>query len=54
MGVDNILEINKWYPKLIIVLSHLDDSVRKYIETQKINIKNIIIPDDGDIIIDTK
>lgn len=49
MGIDNIVDLANKYEKCIFVTSHMNDDVR--IELKKLNIKNIIIPKDGDNIL---
>lgn len=48
MGINNILEIIKKYPKLKIVPIHMHDKTREKIK--KLDVKNIIIVEDSDIL----
>ena len=48
MGVDFLEKIMDKYPKCKYVVSHLEDETREYLKKQKL--KNVIIPNDGDII----
>lgn len=48
MGIDMIQELVKKYTNCIFVVSHLSESTRK--ELLKLNIKNVIVPDDGTVI----
>lgn len=47
MGIDNIKYLSEKYPKCKFIVSHLEDSTRE--ELNKIKLKNVIIPDDGQI-----
>lgn len=47
-GIDNLEYLSKKYPNCTFVVSHLEDDTRKKLE--KMNIKNIIVPDDAQII----
>ena len=47
-GIDNLEYLSKKYPNCTFVVSHLEDDTRKKLE--KIKIKNIIVPDDAQII----
>lgn len=47
-GIDNLEYLSKKYPNCSFVVSHLEDDTR--IELTKLNIKNIIVPEDGQII----
>ena len=48
MGIDNIKMLCEKYPDKKIVATHMQDNSRE--ESKKLDIKNLIIPDDGDII----
>ena len=48
MGIDNIKYLSEKYPKCKFIVSHLEDNTRE--ELNKIKLKNVIIPDDGQII----
>lgn len=48
MGINNLLELLKQYPNLKIIPIHMYDETREKIK--KMNLKNIRIPEDGDII----
>ena len=48
MGIDNIEYLSNKYQNCTFIVSHMDDEVRK--ELHKKKIKNIIVPDDGEII----
>ena len=47
-GIDNLEYLSKKYPNCTFVVSHLEDDTRKKLE--KMKIKNIIVPDDAQII----
>ncbi|MGN1379405.1 MAG: MBL fold metallo-hydrolase [Bacilli bacterium] len=47
-GIDNLEYLSKKYPKCTFVVSHLEDVTRE--KLKKMNIQNIIVPDDGQII----
>lgn len=47
-GIDNLGYLSKKYPNCTFVVSHLEDDTRKKLE--KMKIKNIIVPDDAQII----
>lgn len=47
-GIDNLVYLSKKYPNCTYVVSHLEDDTRKKLEQMKI--KNIIVPDDAQII----
>lgn len=47
-GIDNIIYLHNKYPKCVLVVSHLEDETRK--ELKKLKLKDVIIPDDGQII----
>lgn len=47
-GIDNIKYLTKLNPECIFIVSHMENKTRE--ELKKLNIKNIIIPKDGDII----
>ena len=49
MGIDMLEELSREYPNCKFVVSHLEDSTRH--ELQKSNIPNVIIPEDGQVII---
>lgn len=48
MGIDNILELVKEYPKLKIIPIHMYAKTRE--KAKKLNIQNLIILEDGDIL----
>ncbi len=48
MGINDIKELTKKYPNCKFIVSHLDDETRNRLNEEKI--KNVIIPNDGDII----
>ena len=48
MGIDMLKKLSTKYENCIFVASHLENETRK--ELVRLNIKNIIIPDDGQII----
>lgn len=48
-GIDNLEYLSKKYPKCIFVVTHLEDETRQKLE--KMKIKNVIVPDDGQIIV---
>ena len=48
MGIDNIEYLSNKYPNCTIIVSHMDDLVRE--ELTKKKIKNVVVPNDGDII----
>ena len=48
MGIDNIVYLTNKYPKCKFVLSHMEDITREELKNNKI--KNIIVPNDGDLI----
>ena len=47
-GIDNIKYLTELNPKCIFIVSHMENKTRE--ELKKLNIKNVIIPKDGDII----
>ena len=47
-GIDNLEYLSKKYPNCIFVVSHLEDVTRE--KLHEMNIKNIIVPEDGKII----
>lgn len=47
-GIDNLEYLSKKYPNCTYVVSHLEDDTRK--EIKKLKIKNIVVPDDAQII----
>ena len=47
-GIDNLEYLSKKYPNCKFVVSHLEDDTREKLKKRKI--KNIIVPDDGQII----
>ena len=47
-GIDNLEYLSKKYPNCIFVVSHLEDLTRE--KLNEMNIKNIIVPEDGKII----
>ena len=47
-GIDNLEYLSKKYPNCIFVVSHLEDVTRE--KLNEMNIKNIIVPEDGKII----
>ena len=48
MGIDNVEYLREKYQNCTFIVSHMDDSARE--ELIKKNLKNVIIPNDGDII----
>ena len=46
MGIDNLKYLSENYPKCKFVVSHMENDTRE--ELKKLNIKNIIVPTDGD------
>lgn len=48
MGIDMIKDLCYKYPKCQFIVSHMEDNTRKEIE--KLNIRNLIVPNDGLII----
>ena len=48
MGIDNILELLKDYPKLKIIPIHMHDETRE--KALNLNIDNLILLKDGDIL----
>ena len=48
MGIDNILELQKEYPNLKIIPIHMKDRTRK--KAKELNLKNLMIMEDGDIL----
>ena len=48
MGIDTIEVLSKKYPKCTFIVSHMSDKVREAFKN--IKIKNVIVPNDGDII----
>ncbi len=49
MGIDNILELLEENPNLKIVPTHMFDKTRE--QLKKLNIKNIMIVEDGDVLV---
>lgn len=47
-GIDNLEYLSKKYPNCTFVVSHLEDDTREKLKNLKI--KNIVVPDDGQII----
>ena len=47
MGADFLEMVTKKYPNCKYIASHMDDETRKYLK--KVKIKNVIIPQDGEI-----
>ena len=48
MGINNIEYLSNKYQNCTFIVSHMDDDVRD--ELQKKKFKNVIVPNDGDII----
>lgn len=48
MGIDMIKELSSTYPNCNFVVSHMEDNTRE--ELKKMDIKNVIVPEDGAII----
>ena len=48
MGIDNLTQISKMYPKCKFVVSHLENDTRSLLIEK--NIKNVIVPKDGQVI----
>lgn len=49
MGIDMLYELSNKYQKCKFIVSHLDDETRA--ELLKLNMYNIIVPNDGDVVI---
>ena len=47
-GIDNIIYLSNKYPECSFVVSHMENKTRN--ELKKLSVKNIIIPQDGDVI----
>ena len=47
-GIDNLEYLSKKYPNCTFIVSHLEDDTRK--KLKKMKIKNIIVPDDAQVI----
>ena len=47
-GIDNIKYLTKINPECTFIVSHMENKTRS--ELKKLNIKNVIIPEDGDVI----
>lgn len=48
MGIDNLTRLTEKYPKCKFIVNHMEDITRD--ELKKIKLKNVIVPEDGDLI----
>ena len=48
MGIDDLKKLTEKYPKCKFIVNHMEDITRD--ELKKMKIKNVIVPNDGDII----